>query len=103
MITDFELRKIARERNLRLDIVEKDYALGWILIGIYNSSLKNSLLFKGGTALSKIYFPFNWRISEDLDFTLSENSIMEDMPDKLLDELPGIVEDLSDGMVLDFK
>ena len=103
MITDPELRKIARERKLRLDIVEKDYALGWILIGIYNSSLSNSLLFKGGTALSKIYFPFNWRISEDLDFTLSENSIMEDMPDKLSDELPRIVEDLSDGLVLDFK
>ena len=103
MITDPELRKIARERKLRLDIVEKDYVLGWIIIGIYNSSLSNSLLFKGGTALSKIYFPFNWRISEDLDFTLSENSIMKDIPGKLLDELPKIVEDLSDGLTLNFK
>ena len=103
MITGPELRKMARERNLRLDIIEKDYALGWIIMGIYNSSLKHNLLFKGGTALSKIYFPLNWRISEDLDFTLSENSAMEDVPDKLLDELPSIVEDLSDGMVLDFK
>jgi len=66
MITGPELRKMARERNLRLDIIEKDYALGWIMMGIYNSSLKRSLIFKGGTALSKIYFPLNWRISEDL-------------------------------------
>jgi predicted nucleotidyltransferase component of viral defense system len=29
-------------------------------------------VFKGGTALSKLYFPDIWRFSEDLDFTATE-------------------------------
>lgn len=32
----------------------------------------NTLAFKGGTALSKLYFPEVWRFSEDLDFTATE-------------------------------
>lgn len=31
------------------------------------------MAFKGGTALSKIYFPKRWRFSEDLDFTVTGN------------------------------
>lgn len=31
MITDRELRDIAKQRNLPVDVVEKDYVLGWIL------------------------------------------------------------------------
>jgi predicted nucleotidyltransferase component of viral defense system len=65
-----ELLAKARERNLNLNIVEKDYVLGWLLFGF---SLINSLVFKGGTALSKIYFPKIWRLSEDLDFTLLDD------------------------------
>jgi len=103
MIADRVLRRIARERKLRLDIVEKDYALGWILNGIAASSLRTKLIFKGGTALSKVYFPFDWRISEDLDFTLSKNAALEDISTNLLDELPGIVEEASGGMILNFK
>jgi predicted nucleotidyltransferase component of viral defense system len=103
MIADRVLRRIARERKLRLDIIEKDYALGWILNGITASSSRNKLIFKGGTALSKVYFPFNWRISEDLDFTLSKNATLEDISTNLLDELPGIVEEASGGITLNFK
>jgi len=76
MLSPQELRKIAREKKLALDLVEKDYVLGWILYGIYSSRLSNCLAFKGGTALSKVYFPSDWRLSEDLYFTiLGENSI----------------------------
>lgn len=32
--------------------------------------MKDVLVFKGGTALSKVYFPKTWRLSEDLDFTV---------------------------------
>jgi len=62
-----ELLAKARERKLNLNIVEKDYVLGWLLFGF---SKINSLVFKGGTALSKIYFPEIWRLSEDLDFSI---------------------------------
>jgi hypothetical protein len=102
MIEDRTLRRIAAERNLRLDLIEKDYALGWMIIAISKSSLKDKLIFKGGTALSKVYFPLNWRISEDLDFTLSGNAAIKDVPTILLDELPGIAEELN-GLTLEFK
>lgn len=66
-----ELLEKARERNLPLAIVEKDYVLGWLLFGF--SSIPE-LVFKGGTALSKIYFPKIWRLSEDLDFTILDKN-----------------------------
>ena len=62
-----ELLEKARERKLTLGMIEKDYVLGWLLFGL--SGIKG-LTFKGGTALSKIYFPKIWRLSEDLDFVL---------------------------------
>lgn len=65
MIDRRELLQKARERNLTLGMIEKDYVLGWLLLGL--SGVKD-LTFKGGTALSKVYFPRIWRLSEDLDF-----------------------------------
>ena len=103
MIAGRVLRRMARERGMPLDIIEKDYALGWILNGVASSSLRSKLIFKGGTALSKVYFPFDWRISEDLDFTLSDHATLEEASAALLEELPGIVEEASGGMALDFK
>jgi uncharacterized protein len=103
MISRQKLREIARERNLPLDIVEKDYVLGWIIVGLPFSSLKELLIFKGGTALSKIYFPFEWRISEDLDFTLQENSTTTEISKILVEELPQRVFEKSGGLTLRFK
>jgi len=60
-----ELFKAAREKGLGLGITEKDYVLGWLMFGL--SQIKG-IIFTGGTALSKIYFPMIWRLSEDLDF-----------------------------------
>jgi predicted nucleotidyltransferase component of viral defense system len=60
-----ELLAQSRARNLPLQIIEKDYVLGWVLFGI---SQTTELVFKGGTALAKVYFPETWRLSEDLDF-----------------------------------
>lgn len=65
MIDRRELLAKARERHLPLTMIEKDYVLGWVLFGL---SRIPSLVFKGGTALAKIYFPETWRMSEDLDF-----------------------------------
>jgi len=62
-----ELLEKARQKNLSLMMVEKDYVLGWLLFGL---ALDPDLVFKGGTALSKVYFPKIWRLSEDLDFSL---------------------------------
>lgn len=58
-----ETKKIAQP------VIEKDYALSYVLAGIAQQpELTNSLIFKGGTALKKIYFG-NYRFSEDLDFS----------------------------------
>ena len=68
MISEAQLRRLARELDVRLGYAEKNYVNSWILWAIYTSSYGNNLLFKGGTALSKLYFPETWRYSEDLDF-----------------------------------
>jgi hypothetical protein len=50
-------------------VLEKDYALSYLLAGIAAvPTLRASLVFKGGTCLRKAYFP-GYRFSEDLDFT----------------------------------
>ncbi len=74
MITADKIRKMARNKKFPAGVIEKDYALSWLLYGIYSSEMKDILVFKGGTALSKIYFPKIWRLSEDLDFTVVDNA-----------------------------
>jgi predicted nucleotidyltransferase component of viral defense system len=101
MISPQELRKFAREKGLALDLVEKDYVLGWILFGIASSGISSHLAFKGGTALAKVYFPDKWRLSEDLDFTLLNEKNPGDLATTLSDEVPSIVEEASSiSMVL---
>ncbi len=103
MIDGATLRRTAAERGLGLDLIEKDYVLGWILKGISTCSVCDKLIFKGGTALSKVYYPLDWRISEDLDFTVLDDSKMDDISSALLEELPPVVEELSGGIELIFR
>lgn len=63
-----ELTKRAAKAGVPMALMEKDYALTLILQAVARSELKNSLVFKGGTAIKKIFF-FEARFSEDLDFT----------------------------------
>ena len=102
MIEGRVLRRVAADRKLGLDIIEKDYTLSWILKGVSASSVSDDLVFKGGTALSKVYYPLKWRISEDLDFTLIGGS-MEGVATRLREELPNIVEEQSGGVRLSFR
>jgi len=69
MITDARIRTLARQDGVTAGLAEKNYVNSWILYAIYQSKLGEHLVFKGGTALSKLYFPELWRFSEDLDFT----------------------------------
>ena len=68
MISQDRLRILARELGVRQGYAEKNYVNSWLLWGIFTSDYGDNLLFKGGTALSKLYFPRSWRYSEDLDF-----------------------------------
>lgn len=91
MIQSQILRRLAREWNLSVDIVEKHYILGWILFGISKSSVGEELVFKGGTALSKVYFPSEWRLSEDLDYTLLNDVPWDTIITVISEEVPKIV------------
>ena len=54
-------------RRIPEAVLERDYCLAWFLVGLSHSSLREHLVFKGGTALKRCYFG-DYRFSEDLDF-----------------------------------
>jgi predicted nucleotidyltransferase component of viral defense system len=67
-----EIMALAAELQLQAHVVEKDYALGWLLAGIAaHPAIGDRWVFKGGTCLKKCYFE-TYRFSEDLDFTLKD-------------------------------
>ena len=69
MIDDVYLRRIATEEKVPLGTIEKDFAISCALLAISKSRMRNHLMFKGGTAIKKIYYP-EARFSEDMDFTV---------------------------------
>jgi predicted nucleotidyltransferase component of viral defense system len=67
------LRNRLQEARKRLgipwEVLERDYALSWLLAGVSRvDALRDTLVFKGGTALKKCFFG-DYRFSEDLDFS----------------------------------
>jgi predicted nucleotidyltransferase component of viral defense system len=70
MINKQDILDRAAEWQLRPEVVEKDYVLGWLLAAISShQELQAQWIFKGGTCIKKTYFE-TYRFSEDLDFTL---------------------------------
>ena len=65
-------------RRIPETVLERDYCLSWFLVGLSRSPLRDRLVFKGGTALKKCYFE-DYRFSEDLDFTLTEETPWEEI------------------------
>ena len=69
LITKDQLKIINRHNlNYPLGFAEKDYFLALVSKIIHESDLKDSLIFKGGTAIHHVYLP-QLRFSEDLDFS----------------------------------
>ena len=67
------IQKAANDLGLRFDIVEKDIWVCYVLQKLFSSeNLKNNLIFKGGTCLSKAYDAIG-RFSEDVDITINSN------------------------------
>ena len=55
--------------SVPIDAVEFDYGLSYVLAATFGrANLRESFVFKGGTALEKAYFA-GYRFSRDLDFT----------------------------------
>lgn len=80
-----EALEVAAGRSGRpAHLLEKDIWVVWALSAIYDSPLGNTLTFKGGTSLSKVYKVID-RFSEDIDLTYD---IRELVPDLLRDGNP---------------
>jgi hypothetical protein len=80
-----EALQVAAARSGRpAHLLEKDIWVVWTLSAIYASSLGDTLTFKGGTSLSKVYKVID-RFSEDIDLTYD---IRELVPDLLRDGNP---------------
>jgi len=74
-----ELKRRAAKEGVPQGIIEKDLSLTVALRLIADSNLSPHLIFKGGTAIKKAYFP-DARFSEDLDFTvkgLNKNELLK--------------------------
>lgn len=70
MIGYNQLVRYAKESGASLGVFEKDYIISCALAALSKTDhLTENLIFKGGTALRKVYFP-DWRYSEDLDFSV---------------------------------
>ena len=63
------IRSVTQQKHVQQYIVEKDYALSYLLAAIVQTgNLGENLVLKGGTALKKLYFA-DYRFSEDLDYS----------------------------------
>ena len=70
MIDYLQVQRLALKNNVSPEIIEKDYFIELVLFYFSkSSSLGENFVFRGGTALKKVYFP-EYRFSEDLDFVI---------------------------------
>ena len=94
------LRTRLQEARQRLvlpwEVLERDYLLSWILAGIARVDLlRDTLVFKGGTALKKCYFG-DYRFSEDLDFSGLEGVPIGDAMERAVREACDVAARLLD-------
>ncbi|MBC7620303.1 MAG: nucleotidyl transferase AbiEii/AbiGii toxin family protein [Candidatus Saccharibacteria bacterium] len=74
-----EALEVASGRSGRpAHLLEKDIWVVWALGVIYRSTLANTLTFKGGTSLSKVYQVID-RFSEDIDLTYDIRDLVPDL------------------------
>ena len=64
------IEQAAIRRNVSPVILEKDFWVCWLLGVLFGSEFAGSLVFKGGTSLSKVFGVIE-RFSEDIDLSLS--------------------------------
>ena len=79
------IQEASRQQGIPQYIIEKDYALSYILAGISSKpEINNTLVFKGGTALKKLFFG-DYRFSEDLDFSAVDSPTGEKLENAIND------------------
>ena len=89
------IRSVTRQKQVQQYIVEKDYALSYLLAAIVQTDgLGNNLVLKGGTALKKLYFA-NYRFSEDLDYSTRVIGPIEQI-DELMVKVVHLMDEMLD-------
>jgi predicted nucleotidyltransferase component of viral defense system len=100
MIEQKEINKIATQNRVSDRQIEKDYVLSWLLYAISkNKILHNALVFKGGTVLKKAYFE-DYRFSEDLDFTLIDETVSNE---QILSEFNNLFDFIKEETNIDMR
>lgn len=101
MIKPGEIQQKASAVGVRDQQIEKDYILSWILLGISrHKQLSETIVFKGGTVLKKVYFE-DYRFSEDIDFTLLNTDISNELIFEWFKEVFEFIKDQA-NIPLDF-
>jgi len=93
MIDYLQVQRLSLKNNVSPEIIEKDYFIELVLFYFSkNSSLCDNFVFRGGTALKKVYFP-EYRFSEDLDFVIDSNKEMNVYQEIIIQILQKITTD----------
>ncbi len=92
--------RIARDGGRRIPeaVLERDYCIAWFLAGLSGTSLSERLAFKGGTAMKHCYFG-DYRFSEDLDFTLVNETGFE----AIRREMDGVFAAIRQESAMEFR
>lgn len=76
MIFQKEVADIAQNVGVAKTVIDKDWVLGHFIAAMYTvPEIRDNLIFKGGTSLRKCWFN-DYRFSEDLDFTSTNESFI---------------------------
>lgn len=96
MIGKQDILERARQWQLRAEVVEKDYVLGWLLAAIaQHEETSVNWVLKGGTCVKKCFFE-TYRFSEDLDFSLLPEAVYgEEELLEILRDLAALTQELS--------
>ncbi len=96
MILQKEISEKAAKSGVNKSTIDKDWVLGHFLDAIYSvSELRKKLVFKGGTCIKKCYIP-DYRFSEDLDFTCTDEKF--GLTDNHLNEICNLVNERSGAL-----
>lgn len=71
------INQTAAKMDMAPAAIEKDFWVCWMLQRLFQSPLRDSIIFKGGTSLSKVY-GFIKRFSEDIDLILNWNDFCKE-------------------------
>ena len=89
MINKNEINKIATEKQVKTSTIDKDWVLGHFVDALFSiPECRKDLIFKGGTCLKKCRLS-DYRFSEDLDFTSTNEHFVFNLP--LLEKIISLV------------